>query len=274
MAQTPRPPLTPRQDQTGRVECLIIGGGPAGLTAAIYLARYRRRVLLIDAGKSRAAQIPESHNQPGFAGIVGLKLLAALRAQAERYGAALQRGEVTHLSKLKEGFLATTDGGHIEAACVLLASGITDEAPDFPGVDDAVRQSVVRYCPICDGYEAMDKTIGVYGTYQDALSKALFLRTYSRHVTILPLQAPEDTSLAISAGITVAPTAPERLREIADGIAVTLVTGEALEFNALYPTLGCKVHSELGRTLGARCTRGCAPADDRSRTVCRRRRRV
>ena len=75
--------------KTDILDCLIIGGGPAGLTAALYLARYRRRFLIIDAGDSRAAQIPQSHNHPGFAGISGPALLEKLRPQAGRYGVEL-----------------------------------------------------------------------------------------------------------------------------------------------------------------------------------------
>jgi thioredoxin reductase (NADPH) len=77
------------------LDALVIGGGPAGLTAAIYLARFRRRFLLVDAGASRASLIPNSHNLPGYPeGIAGDDLLAAQRAQAERYGAQLLRGRI------------------------------------------------------------------------------------------------------------------------------------------------------------------------------------
>jgi thioredoxin reductase (NADPH) len=79
------------------IDCLVIGGGPAGLLAAIYLGRYLRTVRVIDAGESRAAKIPESHNYPGFFGIGGLELLRRLRAQAEEYGAQLTSGRVTSL---------------------------------------------------------------------------------------------------------------------------------------------------------------------------------
>jgi thioredoxin reductase (NADPH) len=73
-------------------DCVIIGGGPAGLTAAVYLARYRRRIVLFDAGDSRAALIPESHNYPGFPeGVSGPGLLSALRKQAENYGIAAEQ---------------------------------------------------------------------------------------------------------------------------------------------------------------------------------------
>ena len=78
---------------------VIVGGGPAGLTAAIYLARYRRKFVLIDAGESRAALIPESHNYPGFRGIAGPALLARMRDQAEQYGVSILRGQVTGLER-------------------------------------------------------------------------------------------------------------------------------------------------------------------------------
>ena len=93
-------------------DALIIGGGPSGLMAAIYLARYRRKVLLIDEGASRAALIPESHNYPGFKGIAGPALLARLREQASLYGAPLERGRVISLHHRSDGgFVARWSGG-------------------------------------------------------------------------------------------------------------------------------------------------------------------
>jgi len=81
-------------------DCVIIGGGPAGLTAAVYLARYRRRIVLFDGGESRAALIPESHNYPGFPeGISGPGLLTALRKQADTYGITLISARITGLRR-------------------------------------------------------------------------------------------------------------------------------------------------------------------------------
>jgi thioredoxin reductase (NADPH) len=79
------------------LDCLIIGGGPAGLLAAVYLGRYRRRVRVMDAGESRAAKIPESHNYPGFFGMGGTELLRRLREQGEQYGAQVTSGCVSLL---------------------------------------------------------------------------------------------------------------------------------------------------------------------------------
>src|SRR5215210_5599305 len=112
-------------DSESHCDCLIIGGGPAGFTAAIYLARYRRKVLVVDDGHSRAELIPESHNYPGFAGgITGPDLLRALREQAQRYGAVLRHGRITDLQIAADGFVARCDGEQLSASKVLLATGI------------------------------------------------------------------------------------------------------------------------------------------------------
>jgi thioredoxin reductase (NADPH) len=97
------------------LDCLIIGGGPAGLTGAIYLGRYRRHTQIIDAGESRAALIPESHNYPGFKGIGGPDLLRRLRDQANLYGVRLEQGEITTLDQQSGIFLAKSDSGNPSA---------------------------------------------------------------------------------------------------------------------------------------------------------------
>jgi thioredoxin reductase (NADPH) len=139
------------------IDCLIVGGGPAGLTAAIYLARYRRDAVLVDEGVSRAKLIPASHNYPGFQGITGLDLLARLREQALLYGATLEHGRVTTVQRGGEGgFIAQQSGRDISARTVLLATGLVDESPDIEGIGPDVYGGAVRFCPICDGYEATE----------------------------------------------------------------------------------------------------------------------
>src|SRR4051794_13197289 len=112
------------------LDCLIVGGGPAGLTAAIYLARYRRNVVVFDSGESRAALIPESHNYPGFAGgISGSKLLATLAEQAEAHGVRIVHARVTSLARMENDFLAVYEEGEVAARFALLAAGIVDVSP-------------------------------------------------------------------------------------------------------------------------------------------------
>src|SRR5688572_19185063 len=97
------------------LDCLIVGGGPAGLIAAIYLSRYRRDIRIVDAGSSRASLIPTSHNYPGFPeGISGPDLLAKLREQARRYGAVLTAGHVDELERAgNDGFIARSGTEHL-----------------------------------------------------------------------------------------------------------------------------------------------------------------
>jgi thioredoxin reductase (NADPH) len=237
-------------------DCLVIGGGPAGLTAATYLARYRRSVLVIDAGDSRAALIPETHNHPAFSRISGVELLERMRKQARRYGAEIRPGTVTSLQPGKDTFAATTDKAEHIARRVLLATGIKDVGPDLPGLKPAVKQSVVRYCPVCDGYEAADLKVAVYGRPRDAIKKAAFLRTYSRDVTVLRTaeSANETIDGPLPPDVAVAPAPAAEFVRNGPRIAVVLQDGARLEFDVLYPALGCEVRSGLAHRLGAAST--------------------
>jgi glycine/D-amino acid oxidase-like deaminating enzyme len=126
-------------------DCLVVGGGPAGLTAAIYLARFRRSVLVVDAANSRATSIPESHNHPGFSdGIPGETLLRTLRIQAEEYGAKIISGTVESVKPTSDRFAAATTAGTVLASRVLIATGITDKCPDIEAFDEVgLRQMVL-----------------------------------------------------------------------------------------------------------------------------------
>jgi len=257
---------------TDNFDCVIVGGGPAGLTAAIYLARFRRRVLVVDEGHSRASLIPESHNYPGFiGGISGPNLLAALSKQAQRYGASLRQGRVASLHARYGGFRLGVDDAELGASRVLLATGITDRSPDMPGLRSAIAHGAVRYCPVCDAYEATDQRIGVLGPTEDAAKKAMFLRTYSRDVVLLPTDtpktAPADLAQLRAAAVEIAPSPVFDIEPQDDGVKVLLTDDQSLRVDVLYPALGCDVHSNLARGLGARCNPiGCLLVDDRQET--------
>ena len=255
-------------------DCLVIGGGPAGLTAAIYLARFRRRVLVIDAGDSRAALIPESHNYPGFPdGISGPDLLKELREQAQRYGAELRRGTVTDLvASDGGGFSARADDVDVSARKVVLATGIVDNHPDLPGADDLVQRGVLRYCPVCDAYEATDQRIGIIGPLERSIAKALYLRTYSPDIVVLALEADirlsdEQQSSLRDAGISI-PREP--VRDVycsGKKITAVMASGAKVDVDVLYPAMGAQVRNELATSLGAHCNaEGCLFVDDNLRT--------
>src|SRR5690606_7717324 len=132
----------------------IVGAGPAGLTAAIYLARFHLSIRLFDSGSSRAALIPCTHNHAGFPeGISGRELLERMIQQAERYGARRELARVTRIEPADEGFTVCAETREYRARTVLLATGVINNRP--AGLDDALHtralaDGLLRYCPICD----------------------------------------------------------------------------------------------------------------------------
>lgn len=236
-------------------DCLIVGAGPAGLTTAIYLSRYLRRVLIADYGQSRAALIPTSHNYPGFPnGITGDDLLAALRKQAAEYGAEFISEQVVGLRHSENGFVARLAAAEIKASRIVLASGLIDRTIDISGMDDAVAAGLVRYCPVCDGYEARDLKICVFGSSEDAFQKALFLRTYSSQVTLVCPKSGTGSRFADEvrqAGVQLREQHVKSAQRSDQSIAITFLNGRTETFDVLYPALGCEVRSALATNLGA-----------------------
>jgi len=248
------------------LDALIVGGGPAGLTCAIYLARYRRKAVIVDSGQSRAALIPETHNYPGFAdGIGGPKLLEALTLQTKIYGVEIIKDRVTEL-QFRGDFEARYSRGIIRAKRVVMASGLVDRDLGDSVLRAAVPDGLVRYCPICDGFEASDLRIGVLGSANDVGTKALFLRTYSRHITLMTLDGAgcrEPLARELSeAGVRVLAARAVSFRRQDKQMIVSLSDGTSEGFDVIYPVLGCEVRSELGRKLGARHNEtGCLEVD-------------
>lgn len=148
-----------------RHDALIVGGGPAGLTAAIYLARYLRRVVVIDEGHSRAKWIPISRNHAGFPeGIDGSALLDRMRDQAERYGASIVPGQVETVAREGEGFVAVGIGIDIHSRTVLLATGVENRRPAIE-VTHTATLSIVDCCAIARSATGTRHVASVAGVY-------------------------------------------------------------------------------------------------------------
>lgn len=242
-----------------RPECLVIGGGPAGLVAAVYLARYCRRVLLVDAGDSRAGLIPATHNLPGFPdGIAGLDLLARLRQQAIANGARLVSARIESLERVPEGLVARTGDDSITVPKIILATGLVDVDPGFGDLTAATLAGAVRWCPICDGFDVRDRNIAILAEASHGIPHALFLRTYTRSLTLfIPkggklIEAAQRTQLD-ALGINLVTQAITNVAAVDGKAQVQLADGRVERFDSLYPMLGCHNRSELARALGAEC---------------------
>jgi thioredoxin reductase (NADPH) len=255
-------------------DCIIIGAGPAGLTAAIYLARFHLNIRLFDCGTSRAALIPRTHNHAGFPeGIPGRALLDRMLEQAERYGATRELARVTDVTPADGSFMVQVEGSQYQARTVLLATGVINNRPQMPDAlhASALAKGLLRYCPICDGYEATDQRIGVIGTGEHGMREALFLRTYSADVTLIAPDAEHALDDACVNALDKADIAridgPCGDYAIEEGMLAFDTAHGRMAFDTIYPALGSRIRSELAIGAGARADdKGCLEVDDHQRT--------
>lgn len=246
-------------DSAAPVDVVVVGGGPAGLTAATYIGRFLRSCLVLDAGDSRAKWIPESNNCPGFPhGVAGVELLRRMKAQALEFGARFQAAEIERVERgdpffTLSGSLRPGEARSWRARCVILATGLADRLPDAPWVEEAVACGALRLCSICDAYEASDACIGVYGPSADIGAHGLFLRTYSTRVCLLPTDdgdGGDDMREAIAAGVRVLATGG-RLDFDGERCRYAGPDGEAIVFDSIYPFLGSRTSAGIAAAAGA-----------------------
>ncbi|GLY88142.1 putative FAD-dependent pyridine nucleotide-disulphide oxidoreductase [Actinoallomurus iriomotensis] len=164
---------------------VVIGGGAAGLGGALTLARARRRVLVIDAGRPRNTPAAQVHVYLGREGTPPEVLLADGRREVEGYGGEVRSGEVVSAERRDAGGfrVALADGSAVTADRLLVTTGLVDELPDVPGLAERWGRDVL-HCPYCHGWEVRDRTIGVLATSSIAVHQALLWRQWSKNVTL------------------------------------------------------------------------------------------
>jgi thioredoxin reductase (NADPH) len=241
-------------------DCVIVGAGPAGLSAALYMARFKRRVLVVHDGSTRAPRIPKTFNAPGFPeGIAGPELVRRMTDHAREFGAEIQEAEVVSAERIDDDrfVLSTADGRTHEARALVLATGLVlHQLPlEDAAHEAAIRAGVLRYCPICDGYEHDGQRIGVIGCDDHGAAEALFVRQYSDDVTLVPrdfadLDDAQREALA-RAGIAVVERAARHYVPRDDGMEVHVDgRAEPLVFDVVYPAFGTRQRTELAVALG------------------------
>ncbi|MBD8530148.1 MULTISPECIES: NAD(P)/FAD-dependent oxidoreductase [unclassified Massilia] len=260
-------------------DSLIIGGGPGGLTAAIYLRRFTRNVVVVDKGNSRLCLIPVSHNYPGFPeGVPGGQLLTNLTHQLRNYGGDVLHGEITDL-RLEDGLFVgdyQDDAGvthPIRALTVLLATGVADAGLPIENWREAVASGAVRLCPVCDGFDVMDRRIAVVTNDTNPVGHALFMRSFSEHVTLFdrsdePILSEDERRQIAAAGVRYIESPLLGVTMSPDMKPVlNTADGERREFDVFYPMLGESARSGLAAKLGvetAECDK--VVVDDHQRT--------
>ena len=237
----------------------IVGAGPAGLSAALYAARFCRSTLVLHNGDARASRIPKTYNAPGFdEGVSGIDLLDRMIRHAERYEAEFVRATVADARSTTEGFeLIGEDGTRWRARALILATGLRlnqiDLAHDVH--EAAIASGVLRYCPVCDGYEHRGKRIGVVGCDVSGAGEALFLRQFSADVTLLPMRdaqlTPAECHDLAAAGVRTVTTPIVAYRPGKDVFEIVVEGSEGPHvFDIVYPALGVRPRNALASALG------------------------
>jgi thioredoxin reductase len=240
-------------------DAIIIGGGPAGLTCAIFLGRYRRRVLILDDGKPRNYASHGVHGFLGQHGILPGELLERGRAEAIASGVEMRAGRASRVEQVGDLFEVTAnDGDVLRARRIVLAYGVRDTLPDIPGIEQYYGQSV-HHCPDCDGYEARDKRIGVIAWGKSAVGLALRLLQWSDDIVIFTHGHRREwddelNSKLLAEQITVKTERIETL-EGANGCVETAVlsTGERVPVRALFFSIHVERPCNLAESLGCEC---------------------
>jgi len=254
-------------------DVVVVGGGPAGLSAALMLGRCRRTVVVCDDGRPRNRVSHALHGYLSRDGTPPTELLRMGRDEAMAYGVEHRHVRVARIQPVDRRFDVDLENGEtLSARKVLIATGVEDHLPGRPGFEECYGRSVF-HCPYCDGWEWRDRRLAVYGRGMSAASLALSLQTWSRDVVVLTDDSPRIPAAAVprlaGRGIEVR---GERVRalEHRDGLvdAVVFEDGSRLPRDAVFFTTGQHQQAALAGDLGCELTRKGTVRTDRFGQTC------
>src|SRR5512140_1539281 len=243
---------------TRRAEVIIVGGGMAGLSAAIYLGRAKRDTLLVDEDRSMARWEPDVQNYLGFpGGIAGAELLQRAKEQVKRYGTRLARDRIEKVQARDGSFHLRGTRGLYTCDRLLLATGVDHIPPDIPGGKPCVGHSMF-FCKDCDGYRVQGKAVAVYGWTNEAVEYALGMLLYSSCVAVVTdgRQPKWDGRHARWVREYKLPVYTQTIhdvqREASQILGLALEDGTQVEIDALFTTRGDVYFNRLAKRLRAK----------------------
>jgi len=237
-------------------DVIIIGGGPAGLNAAVVLGRCRRKVLLFDTGKQRNRHSRGIQNYLTRDNILPGDFLHLSHKEIRKYGVRLVHVEVSGAKKNEKGHFTVTDSKGVLhfAKKILIATGLIDRLPSLEGFEKFYGKSVF-HCPYCDGWEVKDKKIGVYARNKNGFELALSLTTWSRSVTYFTdgkkTLRPEEASKLKEVGIPVITDKIQKLHGTSGNLkSIVMKNNESYPCDALFFVNGYSQQSHIVENLG------------------------
>ena len=277
-AQQPHPRTTTRGTAEDCQDVIIIGGGAAGLSAALTLARARRSTTVIDAGEPRNAAAEHVHGMLGFEDIAPHELLARGRREATAHGAEIIPGRVRNIRRRDdESFAVATDTAEeFRGRRLIIATGIRDQLPPIPGLRERWGRDVL-HCPYCHGWEVRGRRIGIVASCEDSVTQALTFHQWSDDVTFLANGRAVDAEDRLRLRAVGIPIVDDALAEVmldSGGIrSMRLENGSEIEFDALGVAPSSDAHLDMLEDLGVhwetRPLGRCIETDTAGRTAVR-----
>jgi thioredoxin reductase len=264
--------MPPRRSKDS-YDVIVVGGGPAGLSAALVLGRSCRSVLVCDTGRPRNRVSQGIHAYLGHDGIRPGSLRSIARREVRRYGVRLRQAEVVAVRRLAGGFdVRARDGMRWRGRKILIATGVTDRLPSIGAIDRFYGRGV-HHCPYCDGWELRRKPLAVYGRGQAGLDLSILLRTWSDDV-VLCTDGPHGLSASgrrrlAAWGVELITRRVTRLEGERGRLArVVFADRSRLAREGLFFTIGQQRNCDLALTLGCDVTgKGAVRTDRRQRTT-------